>query len=167
MNSVIILGSSRGDGNTADLANQFANQVGGEVIDLNRYTILPYDYEYENRHDDFLELIDYLLTFDNLVFASPIYWYAPSAIMKTFLDRLCDLLEIYKPRGRQLKLKSALLLSTGAAEQVDTCFEQIFSKTFEYFEMEYRGILYSRCNDDPNKNDHKSLISKFVGQHFS
>lgn len=167
MNSAIILGSSRSDGNTAELAYQLADKIEGEVIDLNRYTILPYDYEYENKDDDFLELIDYLLTFDNLVFASPIYWYAPSAIMKTFLDRLCDLLEIYKPRGRQLKLKSALLLSTGAAEQVDTCFEQIFSKTFEHFDMEYRGILYCRCNDDLNENAHKSLMSKFVEQHFS
>lgn len=167
MSSAIILGSSRVDGNTSDIANQLAFQIDGQVFDLNRYTILPYDYEYENRHDDFLELIDRLLTFDNLVFASPIYWYAPSAIMKTFLDRLCDLLEIYKPRGRQLKLKSALLLATGAAEQADTCFEQIFSKTFDYFEMEYRGALYCRCNDDSNKKDHKSLVSKFVGQHFS
>ncbi|MGJ8679443.1 flavodoxin family protein [Paraglaciecola sp.] len=148
MSSVIILGSSRGDGNTAQAAQQLAGYLEAEIVDLNRYTILPYDYEFENRGDDFLELIDHLLTFDNLIFASPIYWYAPSATMKLFIDRLCDLLEIYKSRGRALELKSAAVLSTGAASKVDDCFEQIFVKTFDYFNMAYRGILYCQYAEE-------------------
>jgi multimeric flavodoxin WrbA len=144
MSSVIIVGSSRSDGNTAKLAEQFSTQICAEVVDLSSYNILPYDYKFKNQDDDFLPLIDRLLTFDSLIFASPIYWYSPSGTMKLFLDRLCDLLDIYKPRGRALKSKTAGVLATGAAQSAPDCFEQIFSNTFEYFDMSYIGMFYSQ-----------------------
>ena len=160
--SIIILGSSRSDGNTQNIVTHIAEKINAEVIDLNEFHILPYDYGHNNQHDDFVNLIEYLLTFDKLIFASPVYWYSPSGIMKIFLDRLCDLIEINKHRGRMLKNKSAAIISTGAAAIKDNCFEEIFRKTFEYFEMKFNGSLYCQRDINIDSNSNIKLIDDFI-----
>lgn len=164
MSNVIILGSSRDNGNTAGLANHLATTINAEIVNLNNYRILPYDYAHKNQEDDFSGLIDHLITYKRLIFASPIYWYSPSATMKLFIDRLCDLTEIDKTRGRNLRLKSAAVISTGAAVEVDSCFEQIFRKTFDYFSIKYDGMLYCQCEDDYVKTYHKKAVDRFATQ---
>jgi multimeric flavodoxin WrbA len=44
-----------------------------------------------------------VLAHDQIILATPIYWYAVSAAMKNFLDRLSDLLELpdLLPEGRR------------------------------------------------------------------
>ncbi|MDU0354050.1 NAD(P)H-dependent oxidoreductase [Paraglaciecola aquimarina] len=166
MSSVIILGSSRSDGNTAKLVAQFSTQISAEVVDLSSYNILPYDYEFQNQNDDFLPLIDRLLTFDRLILASPVYWYSPSGTMKVFLDRLCDLLDIYKPRGRALKNKTVAVLATGSALSVPDCFEQIFSNTFEYLDMSFQGLFYSPSSEVGNLASQIKYMDEFIQQCF-
>lgn len=166
MSSVMIMGSSRSDGNTAKLTEHFSLNMGAEIIDLSRYNILPYDYKFQNRDDDFLWLIDRMLAFDNLVFASPVYWYSPSGIMKLFLDRLCDLLEIYKTKGRALKSKKAAVIATGAAEMAPNCFEKIFSSTFEYFGMQYLGLLYCQFDHTNKLTEHTENVDRFIQQNL-
>ncbi len=43
--------------------------------------------------------------YDVLIFATPVYWYSMSGIMKVFFDRITDLLTIKKDIGRKLKGK--------------------------------------------------------------
>ena len=54
---VIILGSSRSKGNTANSIAAISEKHNIDVIDLNNYTISYYDYESKNLNDDFLPLI--------------------------------------------------------------------------------------------------------------
>lgn len=164
MKKVIIVGTSRKNGNTENLANNIANQLSANIINLNDYQILPYDYEFTNQHDDFPDLIKHLLTFDQLIFASPVYWYSPSSTMKLFLDRLCDLLEINKTGGRKLRGKTAALLSTGYAKEIDTSFEKIFIKTFQYLGMRFSGSLYCSCQDDYITEEHINAVTTFYEQ---
>ena len=153
MRVAIVLGTSRREGNTAKLVNDFISNCEHQVslYQLSDFHILPYDYEFANQTDDFSTMIDEVVTkHDVILLASPIYWYSPSAQMKVFMDRLTDLLEINKPLGRQLKGKAAGVIATGVDEQPAHSFEQIFSLTFEYLHMRYLGMIYESC---PEEND--------------
>src|SRR5690606_40716055 len=61
---------------------------------LTQKRISAFDYEHRNRGDDFELLMEHLLRFDQIVFASPIYWYAVAPPMKVFLDRISDYLDL-------------------------------------------------------------------------
>ena len=104
MSSVIIVGSSRRDGNTASMANRLRELTEYKVIYLSDYAIGYFDYENNYQNDDYLALMKELITqYDRFIFATPVYWYTMSAIMKTFFDRFSDLLRHHKELGRKLR----------------------------------------------------------------
>nr|WP_305069930.1 NAD(P)H-dependent oxidoreductase [Flavobacterium covae] len=85
-NSVIIVGSSRKNGNTTTIADAIAEQYKMDIINLSDYQFTYYDYENKNITDDFLPLMKEIIEkYDTLLFATPIYWYNMSGIMKVFL----------------------------------------------------------------------------------
>ncbi len=136
--TVIIMGSSSSSGHTARISQHLAQNAGWEYIDLNRFDISYYDYHHENRLDDFIPLIKKILNqHKTIVFSTPVYWYSMSAIMKTFIDRLTDLLEIELPLKEQLKGMEMVLLSNSADKTLDYPFEIPFEKTAAYLEMKY------------------------------
>jgi multimeric flavodoxin WrbA len=80
--------------------------------------------------DDGDKLYDAIARSDILLFATPVYWYGPTAIMKAFIDRL---VVFNRPRGRPLiEGKAALLVSAWeeigmeAAEPLVRLFELSF-----------------------------------------
>mgnify|MGYP001953952154 CR=1 FL=1 len=81
--TAIILGSARSDGNTGALVNYTANLLNADVFDLNEHQVLPFDY-HGSANDDFKSLSIKLLSYDRIVFATPMYWYSASAQMKAF-----------------------------------------------------------------------------------
>ncbi|EHZ2647694.1 flavodoxin family protein [Vibrio parahaemolyticus] len=142
MNIAVILGTSKSDGNTRKLADSFVEQSGAKLFDLSNFNVSFYDYSHENKNDDFLPIIHELLSFDHLVFASPVYWYSMSAQLKVFFDRLSDLLTIEKELGRRLKGKSISVLSTGYNLELPDCFVQPFELTAKYMQLEFKGCEY-------------------------
>ncbi|EHW0642977.1 NAD(P)H-dependent oxidoreductase [Vibrio parahaemolyticus] len=142
MNIAVILGTSKSDGNTRKLADSFVEQSGAKLFDLSDFNVSFYDYSHENENDDFLPIIHELLSFDHLVFASPVYWYSMSAQLKVFFDRLSDLLTIEKELGRRLKGKSISVLSTGYNVELPDCFVQPFELTAKYMQLEFKGCEY-------------------------
>src|SRR5690606_23204552 len=99
---LIISGSARNDGDTTTRVEQLRDMTGWDMIDLNDYNISHYDYNHENRNDDYLPLIkDIIERYETWVIATPVYWYAMSSIMKVFFDRFSDLLTIEKELGRR------------------------------------------------------------------
>ncbi|EGQ9939661.1 TPA: NADPH-dependent oxidoreductase [Vibrio vulnificus] len=142
MNIAVILGTSKSDGNTRKLADSFVEQSGAKLFDLTNFNVSFYDYSHENKNDDFLPIIHELLSFDHLVFASPVYWYSMSAQLKVFFDRLSDLLTIEKELGRKLKGKSISVLSTGYNLELPDCFVQPFELTAKYMQLEFKGCEY-------------------------
>ncbi|NWO06685.1 MAG: NAD(P)H-dependent oxidoreductase [Alteromonadaceae bacterium] len=142
MKIAVILGSSRSDGNTRHLTDKFVAQTNAVFFNLADYEISAYDYTHENKGDDFLPLIRELVKFDHLVFSSPVYWYSMSALLKTFFDRLSDLLTVNKELGRQLKGKSCSVLSTGFDIELPLCFAQPFELTANYMHLVYKGCDY-------------------------
>jgi multimeric flavodoxin WrbA len=103
--SIIIFGSSRSNGNTRKAIDTILGSSEIKVVDLNTMTIKPFDYEYKNQSDDFIPLVQMFLSYEQLVFASPVYWYTMSSIMKVFMDRFSDLLDLRRDLGRRLRGK--------------------------------------------------------------
>ena len=99
---VIILRSSNSFGNTNKVINYLNKDKQLDIIDLKTKNIDPFDYDFANSCDDFLPLMEKIITkYNTIVFATPVYWYSMSGILKYFFDRLSDLLHHKKELGRQ------------------------------------------------------------------
>ena len=144
---VIILGSARKNGNTTKIVDEIAKESGIDVIDLSDFNISHYDYESKNREDDFLPLIRRILEeYDTLIFATPIYWYNMSGIMKMFFDRFSDLIRIEKETGRKLRGKKIGVISNSHDNEIEESFYIPFKKTADYLGMEYLGHAHFNAN---------------------
>jgi multimeric flavodoxin WrbA len=141
MKPLVILGSARADGETKR-AVDIALAQNSDVIVLSHFRIGGYDYAHANKGDDFRQVMDAMLAHDHIVFDTPIYWFAMSAPLKTFFDRLTDLLETDKASGRALKGKTVWLIASGTEESLPEGFEVPFHRTAQYFAMIYRGCGY-------------------------
>ena len=107
---------------------------------MNDYKIGYYDYEHRNRNDDYLPLMKELIEkYDKFIFATPVYWYSMSGIMKVFFDRITDLLEIEKDIGRKLRGKSMAVISCSIGNNLNDAFWLPFSETANYLGMAYLG----------------------------
>ena len=137
---VIIVGSSRSNGNTTKIVEKISHQIKADVIDLNDFEISYYDYESKNTNDDFLPLIKSVIeNYDTLIFATPIYWYSMSGIMKVFFDRFSDLIRIEKELGRQLRGKNMFVISNSDEATIDYDFYLPFRLSAEYLGINYIG----------------------------
>ncbi len=113
MSTLILHASARSDGNTWKVAEKLRDKLSADLIGLADFEInfFRYDQSYP-KTDDFLDFIEAkLLNYDEIIFASPVYWYSMSAQMKVFIDRLSDLLKSSKELGRQLRGKKMSALS--------------------------------------------------------
>lgn len=137
---VIIVGSSRTKGNTTRIIENVAKQFNIDVVNLSQYNISYYDYESKNSDDDFLPLIKNIIEkYDTLIFATPVYWYSMSGIMKVFFDRFSDLIRIEKETGRRLKGKKMAVISNSHDSKIEYEFYIPFRKSATYLGMDYLG----------------------------
>jgi len=126
--------------------------------------ISAFDYAHKNLDDDFLSLMDYLLKYDNIIFASPVYWFAMSAQMKVFVDRLSDFLSVkeLKDKGRKLRGKIGYVVSTSVSQEIDNSFLDSFINTFEYLGMGYGGCIHINCESGYSAKDNERDITHFI-----
>jgi NAD(P)H-dependent FMN reductase len=149
LSTIALLSASRRHGNTGQLIDRIARELGVEVIDLGALRLSPYDYEHRNRDDDFEPLMRRVLAHAQLILATPVYWYAVSPAMKVFLDRISDLLEIPEllPAGRRLRGKNAYIVCTSVCEQPAGQFMGALCETFSYLGMHFKGVAHANCRD--------------------
>ncbi len=133
MKIIAIYGSPRRSGNTALLlqkAVQGARDEGADVkeIVLRDMEISPCLEIYGCRetgrcviNDDFQMIYDQLATCDGVMLASPVFFYAVSAQVKTLMDR-CQSFWVKKywidgtPHGSEIYKRKGLLISVGASK---------------------------------------------------
>ena len=153
---VIIVGSSRSNGNTSKVVEKISRQIKADVINLSDYSISYYDYDSGNRADNFLPLMASIIEkYDTLVFATPVYWYTMSGIMKVFLDRFSDLIRIEKELGRKLRGKNMFVISNSDDNELDYDFHLPFRLSAEYLGMKYLGekhLSYQTIKDQERIN---------------
>ncbi|HET6452280.1 MAG TPA: flavodoxin family protein [Spirochaetia bacterium] len=151
---VAFLGSPRPHGNTDSLAESVlegAQEAGFQTAShalrsLKVHPCTGCDRCWENGHrcifqDDGEILYDAMAEADVLLFATPVYWYGPTAIMKAFLDRL---VVFNRPQGRPLvRGKAALLVSAWEEKGMQAAqpMVQAFEMGFRYLELRLEGSL--------------------------
>jgi multimeric flavodoxin WrbA len=162
--TVALFASSRRNGNTGQLMDRIAGELAIEVIDLSRHCISEYDYEHRNRGDDFEPLMRRVLTYDQVLFATPVYWYSVCPPMKVFLDRISDFLDLpdLLDEGRRLRGKRAYVVCTSIYDEVPASFIGAFVETFSYLGMRYGGVAHANCHDGYVAERHDAAALEFA-----
>ncbi len=143
MSGIVIVGSSRLSGDTAQVVKTI-EQFGWRSIHLLEYSIGEYDYEHLNQNDDFLPLIrDIVENYNAIVLATPVYWYAMSGVMKTFIDRWTDVITIEKNLGRKLRGKQLGVITSSIGNNLGDDFWIPFKNITDYLGLDYRGNLHT------------------------
>jgi len=159
--TIALLSSSRRLGNTGSFMDRIALELDIEVVDLATRRMSPYDYEHRNRNDDFEPLMQQVLAHEQIIFATPIYWYAVSPAMKLFLDRISDLLELpdLLAQGRRLRGKMAYVVCTAICDEPSGAFMDAFRETFDYLGMHFGGMAHVNCQEgySPAMHDPEAL----------
>ncbi|WP_448697944.1 flavodoxin family protein [Mucilaginibacter sp. AW1-3] len=140
---LIILASNRHESNTEKAVKDIYGDNPYHLINLLDHHIQPYSYDGAYSTDDgFNDIINVMLQHDDIVFATPVYWYAMSGLLKTFFDRLTDIVTINKEIGRQMKGKSISVIAAGSDPRLPDGFEVPFLLTAQYFGMVFKGATY-------------------------
>ena len=161
--TVIIQGSSRSDGDTSKIVNYLVSNNPIDVIDLCTKNIGHYDYNYKNQDDDFIELAnDVINKYDTIIFATPVYWYSMSGILKVFFDRISDLLRIHQDTGRQLRGKNMAMISTSNHDDLIAGFSMPFVESANYLGMNYLGDIHTYVENDALDEGVKLRIDSFI-----
>ena len=145
---LVILGSARSGGETRRAVDLAFPQGAARLMNLPDFVFGGYSYDHLNAEDSFGVIADAMAAAEKIVFATPVYWYAMSAPMKVFFDRLSDLTENRKPRGKALAGKSVWVIATGTEAELPEGFEVPFARTAGYFGMQYRGGIYLYTGKD-------------------
>lgn len=161
-NSIVIMGSSRSDGETAKMVKELIKHTGSDVIDLRDKSISYFDYDHKNLNDDFLGTMEQIVQVPNLIFATPVYWFTMSAIMKTFFDRFSDLLHQRKDLGYKLKEKNMYLVTNSSTAILTRHFETPFIDTAKYMSMHYNGTVHGYFPQGEMPEEVKVNIERFA-----
>lgn len=148
MSSLAILGSGRSGGHTAAVLQHLVAGSDCEIVDLHRCKIELFRYSQEPTQDEFTGLVERIVGADLTIFATPVYWYSYSAIMKNFIDRFSDLLIDNQDLVDRLRGKDFVLLSSGAVPEPEPALELAFEKFCGYFGANCVARLYARREDD-------------------
>ncbi|NME69655.1 flavodoxin family protein [Flammeovirga aprica] len=161
MKSVIIVGSARNESNTLKLAQTLQMKGEFDVINLFDYQIGHFDYEHQNKEDDFLPLMKKIIEkYDTIVLATPVYWYAMSGRMKVFFDRITDLITIEKELGRKLRGKNMAVITTSNGGNLGDDFWHPFKHSASYLGMNFLGGEHT-INDLDSENAISSFLDFF------
>lgn len=162
-NGIIIQASSRSNGNTQKVVSFLQEQSGFDVVDLNQKNIGHYDYEYNNQYDDFKPLLTNIVSnYKTIVFATPVYWYTMSGLLKVFFDRLSDAIRIEKELGRQLRGIEMMVVSNSDGDLSFEGFDIPFKQSANYLEMEYLGYVHTWLEKDALPESIKESLNKLL-----
>jgi multimeric flavodoxin WrbA len=162
---LVILGSARSEGNTKEVINKLMGNKSFEFIDLNQYQINGFKY-HTIQEDDFIPVINNVTQAEKIIFATPVYWYTMSYVMKIFIDRCSELLTKYKTKGKKLRNKSFYLVSTSSGQLLPEGFETPFRGFAMYFDMIFKGHLHVKYENERLASDMDKKIISFSKKIF-
>jgi multimeric flavodoxin WrbA len=176
INTVILFGSPRKEGNTVQLVNILSKTLkekGHNVrtIYLNDLNIRPCQGCLAcipegicRINDDMKDIRKYIMESDIIVYATPIYWFSPSSQLKLVIDRSLAFLD--ENYGSRIKGKKAVTIMTCADEDIETCRPSIdiFKKTFSLLGLEYAGSIEATgCEEKCTvRNEYKKKTKKLA-----
>jgi len=160
---IIILGSSNSNGETKLISTYVSKKAGFSNIDLKTMNIGEFDYEFKNDKDDFHPLMKKIVNnYDIILFATPVYWYTMSGIMKTFFDRISDCLKTEKETGRKLRGKEMAVISSGADRELKDGFHMPFKESARYLGITYIDDVHCWIENEVIPADVLKKLDKFI-----
>lgn len=155
MNILVLNGSSREQGNTEQLTQAVLKEIPHKVIHLREQNILPID---DKRHapegfppvqDDFHTVLTEVLAHDVLIFATPLYWYGMSGVMKNFIDRWSQALRLPEYNFKEaMKGKAACVVIAGGDQPrlKGLPLIQQFQYLFGFVNTSFHGFIIGEGN---------------------
>lgn len=136
------------------------------VVDLEMKKFSDYDPEQKNSGDDFLAMAEQMVQHQQIILASPVYWYSVPAIMKRFIDRWGDLLDGRKDIARKLQGKDLLLIAPyGTYPDGMSGYEDPLKKLADYMSMNYKGCFFYYTGNNPKgMAENQSRLEQFRAQ---
>ncbi len=160
---IIIQASSKSKGNTFKVVSYLQEITGFDYVDLNTKNINHFSYDFKHKNDDFSEIFKNIVkNYDIIIFATPIYWYTMSGILKVFLDRISDFLFHEKQYGKLLNGKQVAVISCGSSKEIFEAFTMPFIETSKYLKMNYLGHLHTWLSEEKISETMKDKINKFA-----
>jgi len=160
---IIILGSANSNGETRKIVSFINEKTNYPIVDLRTKQISEFDYEFRNRNDDFHPLIKEIVNnYELIVFATPVYWYTMSGIMKIFFDRFSDCLKIEKETGRKLRGMQMAVVSCGSDNKLKAGFHMPFIESAKYLGMDYISNVHCWIEDGTIPMTLKSKLDSFI-----
>ena len=180
---VVLCGSPRKKGNTNRVVSWFAKIAGEagasvEIVDTARlkYKALgctscfkcQMSEKYECTLDD--EATPILLRLplaDVIVFATPVYWFAPTAQLKVFSDRMLSLIKLDPGTGdyvHPMKGKSMALIATGGGDLNSglNCVDLTFRTAAGFMSMDYDALLIPSTGMDAREIENDEALKEQV-----
>jgi multimeric flavodoxin WrbA len=108
-----------------------------------------------SKKDDMNGLYPKIIASDLIIFGTPVYWYGPTALMKTFIDRF---VYFNCPENRaKIKGKEAAIVIPFEDEDEETgrFVASFFEKSFNYLEMKLAGKIIV-----PGVGEHGQVLKK-------
>ncbi len=160
---IILQASSRSEGNTNKIVTFFQEKTGFDIVDLNKKNINHFDYDFKNNDDDFNLLFkDIVTNYKTIVFATPIYWYSMSGLLKVFLDRISDFLMKEKDFGRQLRGMNMAVISCSDYDKTFEGFTIPFIESANYLGMNFKGYYHTWSEDNKISKETKARLKKLI-----
>ena len=162
--TLLLYSSARRYGNTFQFVDTLNQMYSCQVCYLDNLDIAQYDYQFNNQHDDFIGLIDLMLTVDIIVLASPVYWYSLTPRLRCFFDRFTDLTELphLKYKGKQLRSKQFWLLATSVHDEPPESFISPVKNTLAHLGWQFCDCEHINCKTGFNTLIAQAKLSKLV-----
>ena len=151
----ILLGSTRSNGNSEQLSDLVVKNLDVKKVYLKGCLIKPivdlrHSGGFQSVQDDFNCVLTKIMDSDVLIFATPIYWYSMSGVMKNFIDRLSQ--AIRDPnhpdfKEKLSKMKTIVLAVGGDEPRIKGLpFIQQFRYIFEFLDMPLTAYILAEGN---------------------
>ena len=162
--ALAVLGSAPGDGRAARLLRRLTEGLPCETVDLSEVSIAPFTQTQDYRPDSFLEVIAKMAAAPVTVFATPIYWYSYSAVMKGFIDRFTDLSLSHRDAGAGLCGRDFALLASGSEPELEPALNLAFSRFCDSIGARCIGLVYAKGEGPFADPEAATLVRRAMGE---
>lgn len=156
MTVAVIYGGNRPNGNTELLTDLVIKGVKVEKIYLGDFHIVPImdmrheEIGFQDSKDDYYTVINRILPHDTILFATPIYWYSMTGIMKNFIDRWSQMLRDanYPDFKGKMASKKAYVIAVGGDSPTIKGLPMIqqFQYIFDFVGVNFAGYILGAGN---------------------